>query len=311
MAEPKISRRSRPILAAGVALALVGLTACGNSLTQPTAIPTPVVPIPTPSPTPPPPPRVALISIDGLRPDALTESNAPGILALAARGAYTFRALTIYPSTTLPSHASMLTGLEPIGHGIDFDEYRETFQLKSPTVPALVHAAGKRSLMVVGKDKFRQLNVGSNDGYVCATRGDVDVANEAIVQIQNGFDFLFVHFPGVDAVGHASGWMSPEYIAQIKETDAAVSRLIGSLPVGTTIILTADHGGQLKTHGTQQALDMTIPWIIIGPKVTRRGLLTRPIRTVDTAVTVLGLLSVAAPRDAIGHPISEPFEPAS
>jgi predicted AlkP superfamily pyrophosphatase or phosphodiesterase len=308
MAEPKNQRPSRPVLGAGAVLALIGFTACGNSLTQPTAIPTPAVPVATPSPTPPPPPRVALISVDGLRPDALTESDAPGILALAARGAYTFNALTVYPSTTLPGHASMLTGLEPIGHGIDFDDYRDTFQLKSPTVPALVHAAGKRSLMVVGKDKFRQLNVGSNDGYVCATRGDADVANEAIVQLQNGFDFLFVHFPGVDNVGHESGWMSAEYIAQLKETDAAVSRLIGALPMGTTIILTADHGGQLRSHGTQQRLDMTIPWIIVGPRVSRRGLLTRPIRTVDTAVTVLGLLGLAAPRDAIGHPLTEPFE---
>jgi hypothetical protein len=29
---------------------------------------------------------------------------------------------------------------------------------------------------------------------------------------------------------------------------------------------------------------------------------------VDTAVTVLGLLGLAAPRDAIGHPLTEPFE---
>jgi predicted AlkP superfamily pyrophosphatase or phosphodiesterase len=313
MAEPEVKGRSRVKHLAGGVLALAGLTACGNSLTQPTAFPTPGIPVPTPTPTPtpPPPPRVALISIDGLRPDALSEANSPGILALAARGAYTFGAQTVYPSTTLPSHASMLTGQDPIGHGINFDEYRDTFQLKSPTVPALVHAAGKRSLMVVGKDKFRQLNVGSNDGYVCATRGDDDVANEAIVQLQNGFDFLFVHFPGVDNVGHASGWMSPEYVEQLKQTDAAVSRLIGALPMGTTIILTADHGGQLKSHGTQQRLDMTIPWIIVGPRVARRGLLTRPIRTVDTAVTVLGLLSLSAPRDAIGHPLTEPFEPGS
>jgi predicted AlkP superfamily pyrophosphatase or phosphodiesterase len=313
MAEPEVTRRSRVVQTAGAALVLIGSIACGNSLTQPTAFPTPGVPIPTPTPTPtpPPPPRVALISIDGLRPDAITEKDMPGILALAARGAYTLSAETIYPSTTLPSHASMLTGQEPIGHGINFDDYRDTFQLKSPTVPALVHAAGKRSLMVVGKDKFRQLNVGSNDGYVCATRGDDDVANEAIVQLQNGFDFLFVHFPGVDNVGHASGWMSQEYVEQLKLTDAAVSRLIGALPAGTTIILTADHGGQLKTHGTQQRLDMTIPWIIVGPRVARRGLLTRPIRTVDTAVTVLALLGVAPPRDATGHAISEPFESPS
>jgi predicted AlkP superfamily pyrophosphatase or phosphodiesterase len=307
MAEPNRGRHSLSCIAASGLLVLAAFTgACGGGLTQPSAVPSPV-PIPTPTPTP--PPRVALISIDGLRPEALTEANTPGIFALAQGGAYTLSAQTVYPSWTLPGHASMLTGLEPIGHGIDFDEYRETFLLKSPTIPALVHAAGKRSVMVVGKDKFKQLNVGSNDGYVCALRGDDDVANEAIVQTANGFDFLFVHFPQVDTVGHASGWMSPEYLAQLRQTDAAVSRLVGSLPAWTTIILTADHGGQLKSHGTQQKLDMTIPWIIAGPRVVHRGPLTRAIRVVDTAATVLGLLGLPPPRDAVGRMISEPFEP--
>jgi predicted AlkP superfamily pyrophosphatase or phosphodiesterase len=288
---------------------LAALTsACGNSLSQPSALPTPIA-TPTPVPTPTPPPRVALISIDGLRPDAISEANAPGLHALALRGAYTLSAQTVYPSSTLPSHASMLTGFEVIGHGIDFDEYRDTFLLKSPTVPALAHAAGKRSVMVVGKDKFRQLNVGSNDGYVCALRGDDDVANEAIVQTANGFDFVFVHFPQVDMVGHASGWMSPEYLAQLRKTDAAVSRLVASLPLGTTIIVTADHGGQLKTHGTQHRLDTTIPWIVAGPRVVRRGPLTRLVRILDTAPTVLNLLGLPPPRDAVGRMISEPFEP--
>ena len=140
------------------------------------------------------------------------------MLALAQRGAYTLTAQTVYPSWTLPGHASMLTGLEPIGHGIDFDEYRDTFVLKSPTVLALVHAAGKRSVMVVGKDKFQAAQRGRRTTATCARlRGDDDVANEAIVQAASGFDFLFVHLPQVDMVGHASGWMSPEYLAQLQQ----------------------------------------------------------------------------------------------
>ena len=54
---------------------------------------------------------------------------------------------------------------------------------------------------------------------------------------------------------------------------------------------------------------MTIPWIIAGPRVVHRGLLTRPVRIVDTAATVLGLLGLPPPRDAVGRMISEPFEP--
>ncbi len=305
MAEPQQGRRPGLCITAVGMLVLVALTgACGSSLTQPSAVPTPVA-----TPTPPPPPRVAIISIDGLRPDALTETNAPSILALAQRGAYSLAAQTVFPSTTLPSHTSMLTGVEPSAHGITFDEYRDTFQLAIPTVFSQVRLAGKRAVVVVGKDKFRQLAVaGSTDSYTCATRGDVDVVNEAIALLPVGFDLLFVHLPQVDQTGHASGWMSAQYAAQLQKTDEAVGRLVSLLPPETTVILTADHGGQLKTHGTRDRIDMTIPWIIAGPRVVPRGALTRPVRTVDTAPTVLSLLGLPPPANATGKLVSEAFE---
>ncbi len=306
MAEPHSEGRSRRWIAAGGVLVLAALTsACGSSLTQPSAFPTPLA---TPTP-PPPPPKVAIISIDGLRPDALTAEGTPNILALAQRGAYTFAAQTVFPSTTLPGHASMLTGVEPSVHGITFDEYRDTFQLTTPTVLGLARSAGKRTVMVVGKEKFKQLAVaGGADSYLCATRGDVDVVNEAIVLLSTGFDLLFVHLPQVDHTGHARGWMSAEYVAQLQQTDEAFGRLVSLLPPETTVIVTADHGGQLRTHGTRDRVDMTIPWIIAGPRVTRRGALTRPVRTVDTALTVLSLLGVPAPPNTAGKLVSEPFE---
>jgi arylsulfatase A-like enzyme len=148
---------------------------------------------------------------------------------------------------------------------------------------------------------------GSTDSFVQATRGDVDAVNETIVLLPTGFDLLFVHLPQVDQTGHASGWMSAEYLAQVQQTDEAVGRLLSLLPAEANVILTADHGGQLKNHGTRERCDMTIPWIIAGPRVTHRGALTRPVRTVDTAITALSLLGVPAPPNATGKLVSEPF----
>jgi predicted AlkP superfamily pyrophosphatase or phosphodiesterase len=253
---------------------------------------------------------VAIISVDGLRPDALTAEWAPHILALAQRGAYAFAAQTVYPSTTLPGHTSMLTGVEPSAHGVTFDEYRETFRLTTPTVLSLAHGAGKHTVMVIGKNKLRQLAVaGTLDSFVLATRGDVDVVNEAIALIPAGFDLLVVLLPQTDQTGHASGWMSAEYLAQVRQTDEAVSRLVSQLPPETTVIVTADHGGQLKSHGSRNRLDMTIPWIIVGPSVVHRGPLSRPVRTVDTAPTVLVLLGITPSPSCAGQLVSEAFEP--
>jgi predicted AlkP superfamily pyrophosphatase or phosphodiesterase len=300
------SRRSAYWLAAAGALLVAAAAACGGGLAQPSALPTPVA---TPTPTPA-PPRVALISIDGLRPDALTQEGTPNILALAERGSYTFAAQTTFPPTTLPGHTSMLTGVEPSAHGILFDEYRETFQLTTPTVLALAHSAGKHTVMVVGKTKLKQLAVaGTLDSFVLATRGDADVVNEAITLIPAGFELLVVHLPQTDQTGHASGWMSAEYMAQVQQTDEALGRLVSLLPPETTIVVTADHGGQRKTHGTRDTVDMTIPWIIAGPSVVHRGPLTRPVRTVDTAPTVLSLLGIPSPPNCAGKLVSEAFEP--
>lgn len=295
-------RRARGLAAAGALLVSVA-AACGGGLSQPSALPTPIA-------TPTPPPRVALISVDGLRPDALSQERTPNILALAERGSSAIAAQTIVPSTTLPGHTSMLTGVEPSAHGVTFDDYRETFQLTTPTVLALAHGAGKQTVMVVGKTKLKQLAVsGTLDGFVLTTRGDADVVNEAIVLVAAGFDLLVVHLPQTDQTGHASGWMSAAYLAQVQQTDAAIGRLISVLPPETTILVTADHGGQLRSHGTKDKLDMTIPWIIAGPTVVHRGPLSRPVRTVDTAPTVLSLLGIPPPPNCTGKLVSEAFAP--
>ena len=56
--------------------------------------------------------NVVLVSIDGLRPDAIATFKAPTLSKLVSEGSYTLKATTILPSKTLPSHTSMLTGVD-------------------------------------------------------------------------------------------------------------------------------------------------------------------------------------------------------
>src|SRR5688500_100806 len=60
--------------------------------------------------------RVLVMSMDGMRPDALQMVSPPHIMALARRGAVAWQAHTVFPSATLPGHASMLTGLSVLEH---------------------------------------------------------------------------------------------------------------------------------------------------------------------------------------------------
>src|SRR5687768_1544826 len=143
--------------AAAIALAAAfGLSGCGGS---PAAVPVAALGAPEPAPEPA-RPRVIIFSIDGLRPDALARAGAMNIGGLVARGAYTFSARTIMPATTLPSHASMLSGFPPSFHGITWDDYLPARgPIPVPTIFALARANGLRTAVVVGKDKLRQLDI--------------------------------------------------------------------------------------------------------------------------------------------------------
>lgn len=283
-------------------LLLTAQLACGSP-TYPVA-PGPATDTPISSP------RLVLISIDGLRPDALSVTAAPNMRGIAGRGAYSWSARTTVPSNTLPSHVSMLSGYEPAVHRITWDDYLP--QRGSITVATLFTAtrnAGQRSVMIAGKEKFNHFrDTGRIDSYVLVTGGDDAVANEAIVQAGTGVDLMFVHFPNVDLMGHARGWMSASYLAQVSATDAAVGRLLGALSPQTTVILSADHGGHGLGHGTNDPLDMTIPWLIAGPRIAP-GLLSVRLVTTDTAATAAFVLGISLPPNVSSRVVVEAFQP--
>jgi predicted AlkP superfamily pyrophosphatase or phosphodiesterase len=68
-------------------------------------------------------PFVMLISIDGLKPEAILEAasrglNVPNLRAFMAEGAYSTGVHGVLPTLTYPSHMTILTGASPARHGI-------------------------------------------------------------------------------------------------------------------------------------------------------------------------------------------------
>ncbi|HZE98732.1 MAG TPA: ectonucleotide pyrophosphatase/phosphodiesterase [Planctomycetota bacterium] len=63
--------------------------------------------------------HVVIVSIDGFRPDFyLGDYDAPALKAIAAAGARATGVESVYPSSTYPAHASIVTGVRPARHGI-------------------------------------------------------------------------------------------------------------------------------------------------------------------------------------------------
>jgi arylsulfatase A-like enzyme len=110
--------------------------------------------------------------------------------------------------------------------------------------------------------------------------------------------------------------MGEAYGRAVTTADAAVGRLLsaadGAYGAGNySVIVTADHGGHERDHGTNDPRDVTIPWIAWGRGVRPGHLADPAIRTMDTAATVLWLLGLREPTEWVGAPVLEAFQPAS
>ena len=292
----------------------IGLLAGGAAL----ATERPVRPIPAIE-------RVVIISIDGLRPDRLLLADTPVIHAMIKEGTYTFWAKTTAVAITLPSHVSMLTGMIPDKHGIEWNGDLPFSQPVYPLFPTIFETAklgGYTTALVTGKTKFGPLTKpGTLDHFFMPEKNgmeDAQVADEA-VKIIHQFkpDLLFVHFPAVDRNGHQFGWGSPEQLSAIALADQAVGRVTTALEEegmkkSAFIIVTSDHGGQGKIHGADDARSRHIPWIATGPGVKRGFDLTQiaelEIHTEDTAATALYLLGAPLPMYLQGKPVLPAFE---
>ncbi|MEX2154297.1 MAG: alkaline phosphatase family protein [Gemmatimonadaceae bacterium] len=269
--------------------------------------------------------HVVIISLDGLRPDAIEKFGAKHILRLMREGSYTLKAQTILPSKTLPSHTSMLTGVDADQHGITWnsDETDEHGHVDVPTVFGLAKAAGLHTAAFFSKTKFHHLERPMTLDYVKSPKGGLLTGRfsaERTSQYVEDYlestpidpNLIFVHIGEPDYAGHIFGWMSGMYGRAVRQADEAVADVLDEandrFGAGNyTVIVTADHGGHGRDHGSSDPRDTTIPWIVWGKGVQAGAALPTGIRTMDTAATALWMLGVDAPMAWVGRPVSAAF----
>ena len=269
--------------------------------------------------------HVVIISIDGLRPDAIDAFDARNIERLMREGSYSLSAQTILPSKTLPSHTSMLTGVDVDQHGIAWnsDQTAEHGHVDVPTIFALAREAGYRTAAFFSKTKFHHLEVPHSLDHVRSPQGGVLTGRytwKRIVGMVEDYlesdveapNLLFVHIGEPDYAGHVYGWMSGTYGLAVRQADSAVAEIVDEandrFGAGNyTLIVTADHGGHGRDHGSTDPRDTTIPWIIWG-KGVQPGATLPTINTMDTAATALWMLGVATPSEWVGRPVTSAFE---
>ncbi len=108
---------------------------------------------------------VLMISIDGLKPEYITQADAHGmkipyLRTLVRDGTYAEGVVGIWPTITYPSHTTLITGVWPAEHGIannqEFDPFQRyanawnwyAAQIRVPTLWQIAHRAGLRTASI-------------------------------------------------------------------------------------------------------------------------------------------------------------------
>lgn len=256
--------------------------------------------------------HVVILSFDGARADAIRQVMPA---ALLARAAYSFEAQTILPSTTLPAHASMVTGLDPDGHGVRFNVWVPgSGYLSVPTVFSLVTAQGGKAAAFVTKSKLLFLIRPGTAAYAeylpFPAYGQLAAAREAVGYLaREQPHLLFIHLADLDDAGHSSGWMSPAYLAAARQVPETIAVIVDALTRmmaldRSLVIVTADHGGHGRIHGTADPQDTTIPWLAFG--AVHPGPIVARVVIYDTAATALAALGIPVPSSWQGSPVLMP-----
>lgn len=270
--------------------------------------------------------NVLLVTIDTLRADHLgcygnAGAHTPVLDALASRGVRFGTAIAHAPITG-PSHASILTGLTPLRHGVrNNSDY--VLPKTVPTLPeTLAHAGYRTAAFVSGfplekrfgynrgfetyDDAFPHGNDPRRAPYV---ERPADQTTSRAVRWLDGRAgdgapwFLWVHYydphsPYEPPPEYAARFATHPYDGEIAFVDAQLGVLLArietlGLASRTVVLVTADHGESLGEHGEAThgifVYDATlkVPWIIAGPGVPAGRTTSVVGRGIDIAPTLL------------------------
>ena len=247
--------------------------------------------------------KVILISIDGMRADGVQVCGNPYVEQLKKIGSYTFGAKTVFPSVTLPCHMSMFHSVTPERHGITTNTYMPQVRPVNGLFEQ-IKMSGKCSAMYYGWEPLRDI---SRPGSLIAAEyinaysfehTDGMLTDNAISYVKKAKpDFVFLYMVETDEKGgHDSGWMSETYLDYISHAISNATRVIEEVGDEYTVIITADHGGHDRGHGTDMDEDMTIPMFFVGDEF-EAGKELADVSILDLAPTIAKILDVPTARE--------------
>ncbi|MGH9346488.1 MAG: sulfatase-like hydrolase/transferase [Vicinamibacterales bacterium] len=261
-------------------------------------------------------PNVLLVTVDALRADRVTDRLTPGLVALARRGAAFARTYAHAP-LTLPSHASILTGLLPPAHGVRNNGFR--LDEGVVTLAEAFADAGYRTGAFVGGSAL-DARFGLAQGF-----HEYDDRYDVLQGPSVSSAFRQGARPSPAVLAAAAAWIATQpapwfawahlrdphapyvsYDSAVRSADTSLGAFLASLGQDTVdrtlVIVTADHGESLGEHGERThglfAYEgvMRVPLVVAGPGVPLRVVRTPVTSHADVMPTILDLAGVIGPR---------------
>ena len=258
--------------------------------------------------------KVILVSIDGMRPDGLLQCGNPFAEELMKKSAHTLEGSSVNPSVTLPCHMSIFHSVKPERHGMTTNDYVPMVRPVNSLFQQISNAGG-RSAMYYGWEPLRDV---SKPGCLkhaefiwaySADHTDRLLTEAALTYIKKQKpDFVFLFMVETDEKGgHDNGWMSQPYLQCIHDAIDNVKQVLEEAGDEYTVIVTADHGGHDRIHGTELPEDMTIPMFFVGPDF-EPGKKLSDIGLLDIAPTIADIMGVPVPREWEGKSVVKKME---
>lgn len=242
---------------------------------------------------------VILILVDGMRPDGLTSCGNPFVDTMREKWAYSLHARTVMPSVTLPCHMSLFHSVDPERHGI----VTNTYVPQVRPVKGLIDALDDQGFACASFYNWEELRDLSRPGHLrwsqFITMHGIDESDRKVTDAmlrflpENPCDFTFLYLGETDEAGHDHGWMGPEYETCIRKAVDCIRDVYEQLSDTYTILVTADHGGHERSHGTEAPEDMTIPVFACGPDF-RPGETLGDVSIKDLAPTIAKIVGAEA-----------------
>ena len=257
--------------------------------------------------------RILLITIDTLRADHLgcygyAKPTSPNIDALARQSILFRNAFAAVP-LTLPSHASMLSGLYPAHHG-----YLDNAFFQAADAPLLSETLRKDGVATAAFISGAPLSAafGLNRGFDVyddgfeSERGAADTTDHAVkwIAAQQGSFFAWVHYFDPHAeYNPPPGFRNFEnlYDGEIAYVDSQIPRLLNAVGKEAVVILTADHGESLGEHGESTHgiflynATLHVPLMLRAPGLAP-SMRNTSVTLCDLAATILELAGAAPMR---------------